>query len=79
MVRMHRDTYLMGFDEVTKFLKGILEMGLPRIGTDGMGGKGDEIRGDSKKEEFVLDIIVKYVPKAGKVIFYGVLKTLRSV
>jgi hypothetical protein len=54
---MHGDTYLMVFDEVTKFLKGIREMGLPRIAADGMGGKGDEIRGDAEKKEIVLHII----------------------
>jgi hypothetical protein len=53
LVRMHRDTYLMRGDNITQGRKGILEMGLPWKSTDRMGGKGDKIRGDTKKQEIM--------------------------
>jgi len=61
LIRVHGDAYLVCYDKVPQGLKGVLEMGLPGIGADGMGGKGDKIRGDPEKQKIMGDIKCKHI------------------
>jgi len=61
LIRVHRDAYLVRGDKVPQGLKGVLEMGLPWIGADGMGGKGNKIRGDPEKQKIMGDIKCKHI------------------
>ena len=79
LIWVHGDTYLVCSDKIPQGLKDVLEMGLPGIGTDGMGGKGDKIGGNPEKQKIMSDIKCKHIFQAGKIILYGGDKTVTAI
>jgi hypothetical protein len=79
LVGVHRYPHLPFPDECPEGGKVLPEGVLPVGGADRMGGEGDEIRGDTKKEDPVIRIIAKNIFKAAEVFCYGQKQPLISV
>ena len=76
LIWMHGDTDIMGGDKVTNLSEGVLKLGLPRIRTDRMGGKGDKIGGYSEEEDAMKEIELENGLETGKVILDGCTETI---
>jgi hypothetical protein len=68
LIRMHRDSNMMIFDEISDPSELSSEMFLPVELADRMRSKRDNIRSDSEKQYLLLDVEPKYLEKASQVV-----------